>query len=104
VDEKGELSRSNLPSGEASLVQIEPQDLIINTIKVAQDGQGLVVRVYEAAGRESDGTLTLPFVKLSSARQANAVEVPDEPLVTDAHSVKFHVGPHQVKTIRLATQ
>jgi hypothetical protein len=60
--------------------------------------------VYEAGGKAADGTLTLPWVNIASANEANAVEVNGKPLDADAHRVRFHIEPHRVMTIRVATQ
>jgi len=97
-------AKGKLPSGQASLVEVAPENLVIAALKTAEDGEGLVVRVLETAGRESDAVLTLLFLTIASAKEANAVEVPGKALDCDAHSVRFHVRPHQVLTIRLATQ
>ncbi|MGA3168381.1 MAG: glycosyl hydrolase-related protein [Terriglobia bacterium] len=102
--DKLEGAKGKLPAGTASLGSVEPENLVINALKGAEDGQGLIVRVYEAGGKAADGTLTLPWVNIASASQANAVEVNGKPLDADAHSVRFHIEPHRVMTIRVATQ
>ncbi len=97
-------AKGRLPAGEASLASIAPENLVINAVKGAEDGQGLIVRVYESAGQATEGTLTLPWVDVTSANEANAVEVNGKRLESDAHSVRFHIDPHRVMTIRVGMQ
>jgi hypothetical protein len=93
-----------LPAGEASLVEVAPDNVVVAALKGAEDGEGLVVRVLEIAGKAGEGKLTFPLLTIASAKEANAVEVPGKALEIEAHSVRFSIKPHQVLTIRLATK
>ena len=97
-------SQGTLPAGQASFATLTPDNLVIIAFKAAEDGQGLVVRIFETAGQESDGVLRLPLMKIASASEANAVEVPQKPLEHDVHNVHFHVRPHQILTVTLLTK
>jgi alpha-mannosidase len=96
--------RGRLPAAGASFAALAPENVVITALKAAEDDRGLIVRALEIAGRESDGILRLPLVAVSSAKKANAVEVPGKPLPSDAHGVRFHIRPYQALTIRLATR
>ncbi len=93
-----------LPPGEASFINLKPPNLLMTAFKAAEDGQGLVVRVLETAGRQTEGVLKLPFLKVTSARQANAVEAPGARLENDDSGVHFEVKPHRVVTLKLTTE
>jgi alpha-mannosidase len=95
--------RGELPPGEASLVTLAPDNLVLTALKVAEDGHGLVVRVLETAGQEMDGDLGFPFMKVASATEANAVEVRGKALANSASDVRFHIRAHQALTIRVTT-
>jgi alpha-mannosidase len=95
-------AKGRLPAGAASLASVEPAGVIINSLKGAEDGKGMIVRVYEAAGQAADGTLTLPWVNIAAANDANAVELTGKRLESDAHTVRFHIEPHQLLTLRVA--
>jgi alpha-mannosidase len=90
-----------LPAGAGSMAALAPDTLAISALKGAEDGDGLVIRVAETAGKETDGTLTLPWAAVGSARGANSVEAAREPLAHDAHTVHFHVKPFAVVTLRV---
>jgi hypothetical protein len=93
--------RGKLPPSEAGFATLAPDNLVLTAFKAAEDGEGLVARVYETGGRESDGVLTLPFLEVTSAKEANSVEVPGTTLKHDANSIRFHIHPNQVLTLRL---
>jgi hypothetical protein len=96
--------RGTLPPAAAGFATLSPDSLVLSAFKAAEDGQGYVVRVLETAGRESDGLLKLPFLDVTSAKEANAVEVPGKPLNHDARGVHFHIQPNQVMTLRLTAR
>jgi hypothetical protein len=102
--DKGAGVKGALPAAGASLVELEPENLVVSTLKAAEDGSGLVIRILETSGQTTRGKLSLPFFSVASAEEANAVEVAGKQLEADAHSVRFQVGPHQVLTIRLKTK
>lgn len=83
------------------MAALAPDTLAISALKGAEDGDGLVIRVAELAGKETDGTLTLPWATVGSARSANSVEVAREPLGHDTHTVRFHLKPFEVVTLRV---
>jgi hypothetical protein len=93
-----------LSPAQASLAEARPENVLISALKTAEDGQGLMVRVLETAGRSSEAQLTLPLSTIASADACNAVEDCGGALERDAHSVKFSIGPHQVRTIRVLTK
>ena len=102
--DKGAWAKGVLPAGGASLAGIEPENLIVSAIKGAQVGRGLVVRVLETSGKGAEGILRLPFCTVVAAHEANAMEAPGKQFEVDAHSVRFHAGPHQMLTLRVQTQ
>jgi hypothetical protein len=97
-------SRGTLPPGQASFATLTPESLVMISLKAAEDGKGIIVRLQETAGCETEGVLTLPFMAIDSAREANAVEVPGKSLKHDGTAVHFHIRPNQVLTLRLAAR
>lgn len=65
----------SLPPGQARLVEIEPENLAVSPLKAAEEGNGLIVRVVEMGGRETQGKLTFPRLSIASTREANDLEV-----------------------------
>ena len=75
-------------------------DVIAETVKAAWDGDGLVVRLYEAHNR--CGTVTLQLDRpIRAAALATLDEVDLSPLEVSGSSVTLPIRPHQLVTVRL---
>jgi alpha-mannosidase len=63
-------------------VQVTPPDQVVMTaVKQAEDGDDLIVRLYEPAGRQAKATVKLPLIGAEFAVEA---------------------APHQVKSYRVS--
>jgi alpha-mannosidase len=69
-------------------------------MKQTEDGDGLLVRFYEWAGKSGNITLTLP-PGVVSASVANLMEKPEGPAlpVSDGRQVTVPVTPFQIQTV-----
>jgi alpha-mannosidase len=83
-----------------SLLSVDSPDVIIDTVKKAQDSDALVVRFYECHGARGSATLrtSLP---VKQATWCNVLEDDIKPAAVHAGSVKFDFGPHQILTLKL---
>ncbi len=83
-----------------SFLRTDCPHVVVETIKPAEDGQGLIVRLYEAHNQRGHGTLI--FVgPLLSAEECNLLE---EPLATadyQENRLHFQVKPFEIKTFRV---
>ncbi|MBO0778667.1 MAG: hypothetical protein J2P37_07540 [Ktedonobacteraceae bacterium] len=73
-----ELHDGQLPAS-ASLVQVEPRALVVSAIKRSEDGQGLVIRLYNPLDRAVDARIR-PGVAFSRVDMANLLEEVLEPV------------------------
>jgi alpha-mannosidase len=69
----------SLPAS-ASYLAVEPENVVLGSVKVAEDGDDLVVRLVEAAGRAARARIAAPLL-----RRELAVDV----------------GPYEIRTFRL---
>lgn len=74
---------------------VDDDNLVLDTIKRAEDSEALVLRRYGARG-VARLRLALPF---SSARLANALEDQREPLDVDGDEIVVRYRPHQIVTV-----
>jgi alpha-mannosidase len=81
-----------------SYASVDDANLVLDTIKRAEDSDALVLRLYEAHGARGVARLRLglPF---SSARLANALEDEGEPLDVDGDEIVVPYRPHQIVTV-----
>lgn len=99
----GSQNNGQLPSSSSfvSLAEQSLQSVIIETLKPAEDGNGLIVRLYEYGGQR--GTLKLQFGSaISAASEVSLLERNPQPLkVQNARSVELYVKPYEIRTLRI---
>ncbi|HLW87670.1 MAG TPA: glycoside hydrolase family 38 C-terminal domain-containing protein [Terriglobales bacterium] len=83
-----------------SFVQIEEENVVLTAFKKAEDGDSLILRFYEWAGKESEVTLKLP-VMAQSAEETDLMEKPVGSLSLRDGAVDLHTKPYEIKTIRV---
>jgi alpha-mannosidase len=83
-----------------SLLRASPRNVIIDTIKPAEDGEGLVVRLYESAGVRAAATVDFG-VDVASVWMSNTLEDRVGVLATDGRSCRLSLRPFQIVTLRL---
>ena len=67
-----------------SFMAVQPENLVVSAFKLAEDGQGWIVRAYESAGRATAGRVDLPVLERSIEADWGAFEVKTFYLVRDA--------------------
>ncbi len=79
-----------------SLVAVDDPGVVVETIKVAEDGRGVVVRLYESLGRATTTALqtTVPH---TAAQLTDLLEAPLAP----ADLARLEFGPFEIVTILL---
>ena len=53
---------------------MDKPNVLLLTLKQAEDGDGIIVRLIETEGSECTATVTLPFITISKAYRTNLVE------------------------------
>lgn len=96
---KGESVWGRLsPSG--SLISVDRPNVVIETVKGAEDGRGFVVRLYEGQRRRGTATLT-SGVPLARAYRTNLLEEGESELEVRGSSVSLELRPYEIVTLRL---
>ncbi|HWQ12310.1 MAG TPA: alpha-mannosidase [Roseiflexaceae bacterium] len=89
--------------GRSSFVQVDADHVIVETIKVADDGDGLIVRMYEAHNQR--GTARLTFARpVASAVEVDLLEREAGPAAVEGASILVRLRPFEVKTLRVRLQ
>ncbi|RPJ21849.1 MAG: alpha-mannosidase [Chloroflexi bacterium] len=89
-----------LVSGLHSLLSVSEPNIIIETIKGAEDENGLIVRLYESQRRRGEVTLTTSF-PMQSAWITDLLEENQIELEPKGQQVKIQLKPYQIMTLRL---
>jgi alpha-mannosidase len=84
-----------------SFASVDDPNLVLDTIKRAEDSDALVLRLYEAHGARGRARVRVaaPF---SSARRANVLEDAGEELEVDGDAVLLPYRPHEILTVLLS--
>ncbi len=83
-----------------SFVRVDQPNVIIETIKQAEDGQGLIVRLYESQRVRGACTLMTCF-PMAEAWRTNLLEVNQERLKVAKNQLRLLIKPYQIMTLRL---
>jgi alpha-mannosidase len=84
----------------ASLISVNRDNVTIETVKQAEDGNGLIVRLYENHQYRSNVTLQTGF-DLAEAYHCNLLEENEAPLNVNGNTVTLPIRPYQIATLRL---
>ncbi len=94
-----ETQNGTLPES-YSYINCDNDDIIIDAVKQAQDGNGIIVRVYESRRVRGERTLTLN-VPFSKVYECNLMEENESEIAFSGNEIKFNIKPFEVKTFRL---
>ena len=83
-----------------SFVTVDKNDVIIDAFKQAQDGNGIILRMYEAEGKHTNATVKLPFsgIKVTAC---NLMEENENEIPANSDSFSFTLKPFEVTSFRI---
>jgi len=84
-----------------SLASVDDPNLVLDTVKRAEDSEALVLRLYEAHGARGTARLRLsmPF---DAARLASGLEKDGDALEVEDGEIVLPFRPHQILTVKVA--
>ena len=83
-----------------SFVTVDCENVIVSTVKKAEDGNGTIIRLYEAFGQKNQATLIFG-ININQAVLTNLMEEELEALSLETNSVKVSFKPFEIQTIRI---
>ncbi|MDR3573423.1 MAG: alpha-mannosidase [Anaerolineaceae bacterium] len=83
-----------------SMLQVDRPNVVIETVKRAEDGRGWIVRLYESQRMRGAFTLTSAF-PLAEIWRDNLIEDDQQRLEPDENRLTFDIKPFQIMTLRL---
>jgi alpha-mannosidase len=85
-----------------SFFNIDQNNIIIQAIKQAEDGDGFIVRLREINGKETKGILSSPLLANSkNAYLTNLLEDNQNALSVSAGKIAVNIKPYEIITIRI---
>ncbi len=83
-----------------SFLTVDADNVVIETIKQSEDGQGIIVRLYECMRRRQLITLRAGF-SLQAVQRVNLLEETLENLGVKNREVSFTIKPYEIISLRL---
>ncbi|GCE09090.1 alpha-mannosidase [Dictyobacter aurantiacus] len=88
-------------SSVTSFAQLAAENVIIETMKKAEDGDDIIIRLYEASGSTTRTTLTIN-APIKTASSTNLLEVVETTLpVQDNTTIELNFNPFEIVTLRI---
>lgn len=95
------VKNSDSPTGTPhALISTSSSNIIIETIKRAEDGNGIIVRLYESQRKRGNVILTTSF-PLERVEKVNLLEEVQQILDSAGNQVMIFVRPFEIMTLRL---
>jgi alpha-mannosidase len=82
---------------QASFLSTDCPHIVVETVKMAQDGDGLIVRLYEAHNQR--GTASITFERPIAVTDLHEREI--GALAVEGNTLSFDVRPFEIKTLRV---
>jgi alpha-mannosidase len=95
-----EAHTGSLPA-EHSYLAVSPENVVLTAVKKAEDDNGLIFRVFEWAGKQSEVTFAVP-AGASSATETNLMEkTVGAPLPVSGDKVTIPIHPYEILSLRV---
>jgi alpha-mannosidase len=88
-----------LPSA-LSMVGVNCDNVIIDTVKKAEDSDSLIIRMYECCNKRTDVKVTF-FKPLLKVAECNLTERELQPVDMQGNTFLFRIRPYEIKTFKL---
>jgi hypothetical protein len=92
------------PAAANSLLTLDAPNLQLVTFKLAEDGDGYILRLREMSGRAGRAELKLPVLRVSQAHWCNGVEENKGKLEISGGVIRVPYQPHQFITLRIRAE
>ena len=86
-----------------SFCQVDKPNVFLLTLKRAEDGDGIIVRLIETEGEDTTATLTIPHLTIKQAYRTNLVEENKGKATFTEHTITAPIKAFGITTFRVQT-
>jgi alpha-mannosidase len=83
-----------------SFLSMDCDNVVVSSVKKAEDGNGIIVRLYEAFGQNNQAILTFG-IDIKKALLTNLIEDKIEDLSVETNTITVPFKPFEIQTIRI---
>ena len=89
-----------------SLLNIDTDHVVVETVKQAEKEDGIVIRMYEAYGKRGNVTMHLPMAKGLDVQvwECDCMEEEEKEFPVAEGTVTFEIRPYEIKTWKVKTK
>lgn len=84
-----------------SFVSADKANVVIETVKHAEDGEGVILRMYECENSLTKTTVTFGENKIAGVTECNLMEEPEREIPAEEGSFTVTIKPYEVKTYKV---
>lgn len=88
------------PGAEASLLSVNKKNVIIETVKEAEDGDGMIIRMYESENARTKAHMSFS-VPVRSVEECSCLEEREGDVPVNGDGFDFMIKPYEIKTYRV---
>ena len=97
-------SKGTLPS-KLSFLEIDKENVITEVVKKAEDGNDVIIRLYEAYNQREEVKINF-YNNIKSVKECNLIEKdtnnPDNPVeIISPNQIRFIINPFEIKTFKI---
>lgn len=93
-------ARGGLLPKRYAFAAVSEDNVILETVKKAEDTDAIILRVYEAYGQRGDVTITLAR-KPRKVTECDLMEEYDVPVESQGGEVRFYIKPYEIRTFKV---
>lgn len=101
LNQKAYAAAGRLREDGRSFVSADKANIVIETVKHAEDGDGIILRMYECENSLTKTTLTFGEHTVEQVTECNLMEEPEEVIPADGNSFTVTVKPYEIKTYKV---
>lgn len=84
-----------------SFLTIEEENIIADTVKLSEDGDGIIIRMYEAYGMRTKAHITFHKTGADQVMECTCLEEEKTSLSWENETLVITLKPYEIKTIKL---
>jgi len=93
-------SKGKLPES-LSFCQVDKPNVILLALKMAEFGEGIIIRLNETEGRDTEVNVTIPKITIGKVYETNLVEENEKLLDVQGQTIRINISAFGIKTIRI---
>lgn len=92
--------KGGTPGAKSSFVSVNKKNVIIETVKEAEDGSGIIIRMYESENALTKAQVRLGF-EASLVKECNLIEEEGDIVPLNEDGFMIEIKPYEVKTYKV---